>query len=59
MSIYRIRTVDDGKAHGTKTVPWLPFREKQVKGWVRNRKILLIESANRDWKDLSDGWYGK
>jgi putative endonuclease len=34
-------------------------REKQVKGWVRERKIALIESANRDWKDLSDGWYGK
>lgn len=34
-------------------------REKRVKGWVRKRKIALIESANRDWKDLSDGWYGK
>ncbi len=34
-------------------------REKEVKGWVRKRKIALIESANRDWKDLSDGWYGK
>jgi putative endonuclease len=34
-------------------------REKEVKGWVRKRKIALIESANRDWKDLSEGWYGK
>ena len=34
-------------------------REKQVKGWVRKRKMGLIESANRDWKDLSDGWHGK
>ncbi|MFZ0700527.1 MAG: GIY-YIG nuclease family protein [Candidatus Acidiferrales bacterium] len=31
-------------------------REKQIKGWLRSRKISLIESANRDWKDLSEGW---
>jgi putative endonuclease len=34
-------------------------REKQIKGWVRRKKIALIESTNRDWKDLSEGWYGK
>lgn len=34
-------------------------REKQIKGWLRARKIALIESVNRDWKDLSQGWYGK
>lgn len=34
-------------------------RETQIKGWLRTRKVALIESANRDWKDLSDGWYGK
>lgn len=34
-------------------------REKQIKGWVRVKKVALIESMNRDWKDLSDGWYGK
>ena len=33
-------------------------REKEIKGWLRMKKIALIESANRDWKDLSDGWYG-
>ena len=33
-------------------------REKQIKGWRRIKKIALVESANRDWKDLSDGWYG-
>ena len=32
-------------------------REKQVKGWLRKRKIALIESINPDWKDLSNGWY--
>lgn len=31
-------------------------REKQIKGWLRKRKIALIESVNRDWKDLSQGW---
>jgi len=33
-------------------------REKQIKGWGRMKKIALIESVNRDWKDLSDGWPG-
>jgi putative endonuclease len=30
-------------------------REKQIKGWIRKKKIDLIESMNPDWKDLSDG----
>lgn len=29
-------------------------REKQLKGWVRRRKIELIESMNPEWEDLSD-----
>ena len=33
-------------------------REKQIKSWGRMKKINLIESANRDWNDLSAGWYG-
>ncbi len=28
-------------------------REKQWKGWRRAKKIALIESANRNWTDLS------
>jgi putative endonuclease len=28
-------------------------REKQIKGWVRSRKIALIEAANPEWEDLS------
>jgi putative endonuclease len=32
-------------------------REKEIKGWVRAKKIALIESANRDSKDLSEGWF--
>ena len=33
-------------------------REKQLKGWVKDRKIALIESVNPKWQDLSLGWYG-
>jgi putative endonuclease len=32
--------------------------EKQIKGWLRVRKVALIEEKNRYWKDLSEGWYG-
>ena len=32
-------------------------REKQIKGWVRRKKIELIKSVNLEWKDLSVGWY--
>ena len=32
-------------------------REKQIKGWVRKKKIALIESQNPKWHDLSEGWY--
>ena len=31
-------------------------REKQIKGWLRKKKIALIESANPHWKDLSEEW---
>ena len=33
------------------------FREKQIKGWLREKKIKLIESMNPDWNDLSKGWF--
>ncbi len=28
-------------------------REKQLKGWKRNKKDLLINSINPNWQDLS------
>ena len=28
-------------------------REKQIKGWLRVKKIKLIDSVNPGWKDLS------
>ena len=31
--------------------------EKQIKSWSRKKKIALIESMKRDWKDLSAAWY--
>jgi putative endonuclease len=27
-------------------------REKQLKGWVRRRKVALIESSNPEWREL-------
>jgi len=31
-------------------------REKQIKGWLRSKKLALINSANPQWKDLSAQW---
>ena len=33
-------------------------REKQIKGWVRRKKVALIITGNPTWRDLSEGWYG-
>ncbi len=32
-------------------------REKQIKGWLRSKKVALIEGENPEWKDLSREWY--
>jgi putative endonuclease len=32
--------------------------EKRIKGWLRSKKIALVESKNPSWENLSDGWYG-
>jgi putative endonuclease len=31
-------------------------REKQLKGWRRDKKVSLIESTNPTWRDLSASW---
>jgi putative endonuclease len=31
-------------------------REKQLKGWRREKKIALIEKANPRWQDLAEHW---
>ena len=30
-------------------------REKQLKGWLRSKKIALIETDNPQWNDLAEG----
>src|SRR6266404_3373661 len=32
-------------------------REKSIKGWLRQRKISLIESENPTWEGLSESWF--
>jgi putative endonuclease len=32
-------------------------REKEIKGWRREKKIALIEPANPEWRDLSVGLF--
>ena len=32
-------------------------REKQLKGWLRAKKIALIEEHNPEWDDLAETWY--
>ena len=32
-------------------------REKEIKGWSRNKKVNLIEAANPGWEDLAEGWF--
>jgi putative endonuclease len=31
-------------------------REKEIKGWRRNKKVRLIESMNPHWNDLAESW---
>ena len=31
-------------------------RERQIKGWLRERKIALIEKMNPLWEDLAENW---
>ena len=33
------------------------LREKRIKKWNRQWKINLIEEENKEWNDLSEGWY--
>lgn len=32
-------------------------REKEIKGWRREKKDVLVATMNPEWRDLSDGWY--
>jgi putative endonuclease len=33
-------------------------REKEVKGWLRRKKLDLIHKGNPLWRDLSQEWFG-
>jgi putative endonuclease len=33
--------------------------EKRIKGWVRSKKIAMVESMNPNWEDLSRDWHGR
>ena len=35
------------------------YREKQIKGWVRDKKEKLVEAMNPAWDDLSAYWFGE
>jgi putative endonuclease len=52
--------------HGCKMLVWYELfpdmpsairREKNLKKWLRNWKLELIEKENPEWRDLSDGWH--
>jgi predicted GIY-YIG superfamily endonuclease len=32
-------------------------REKELKGWLRSKKVALIESQNPKWLDLAADWF--
>jgi len=32
-------------------------QEKTIKGWLRSKKLDLINSMNPDWKDLAADWF--
>ena len=40
---------------------WNPLaaiaREKEIKGWLRAKKIALIETQNPGWYDLAETWF--
>lgn len=40
----------------TNNVDYAIERERQIKGWTRKKKNELINSANPEWRDLSDEW---
>ena len=31
-------------------------REKQIKAWIRAKRVALVESTNPKWEDLSREW---
>ena len=46
-----------GGYESTSSIEAALTREKQLKGWLRNKKTSLIEMMNPKWIDLSAEWY--
>lgn len=42
----------------TKDMKVASAREKQLKSWIRKKKVALVESVNPNWCDLSADWIG-
>jgi len=38
-------------------IPAAIAREKQIKGWLRSKKVALVNSRNPQWKDLAETYY--
>jgi putative endonuclease len=34
-------------------------REKEIKGWLRSKKVALITAKNPQWNDLAENWFKK
>jgi putative endonuclease len=32
-------------------------REREIKGWSREKKVQLVESFNSGWLDLAEAWF--
>jgi putative endonuclease len=32
-------------------------REREIKGWVREKKCRLVETTNAGWEDLAHSWF--
>jgi putative endonuclease len=52
---YRIHRLVYFEAHDD--VRTAIMREKQIKGWLRAKKIALIEAQNPAWDDLAAAWF--
>jgi len=66
--VYEHRNVGDGFAARYRVTRLVYFestgnvlaaiaREKEIKGWLRERKLRLVEAANPDWRDLAEDWF--
>ena len=33
------------------------LREKEIKGWIRKKKVDLINLSNPSWEDLAKDWF--